>query len=156
MSTQPIPHLRDPDLELFEVWQHKLILRSVKIFVHQYPDIRRQLLQILFHAPISQQARTWKSFVVNLLRKQYSRLKSMISLQPPSKTDIPSSQFTSPGQHHGEPNIYQLSGHTHSWSDGTALCVKMKREWSLRPEGYCALSHGWIQGLLERGEHGRA
>jgi ankyrin repeat protein len=31
--------------------------------------------------------------------------------------------------------------------DGTALCVNVKGEWSLRSEGYCALSHVWIEGL---------
>jgi ankyrin repeat protein len=30
---------------------------------------------------------------------------------------------------------------------GTALCVNVKGEWSLRSEGYCALSHVWIEGL---------
>lgn len=31
--------------------------------------------------------------------------------------------------------------------DGTALCVNVDGEWSLRSEGYCALSHVWIEGL---------
>ena len=31
--------------------------------------------------------------------------------------------------------------------DGTALCVNVNGEWSLRSEGYCALSHVWIEGL---------
>lgn len=31
--------------------------------------------------------------------------------------------------------------------DGTALCVNVKGEWSLRSDGYCALSHVWIDGL---------
>ncbi|KAE8449006.1 hypothetical protein EG329_008594 [Mollisiaceae sp. DMI_Dod_QoI] len=31
--------------------------------------------------------------------------------------------------------------------DGTALCVNVKGEWSLRSEGYVALSHVWIEGL---------
>jgi ankyrin repeat protein len=34
-----------------------------------------------------------------------------------------------------------------SAKDGTALCVNVKGEWSLRSEGYCALSHVWIEGL---------
>jgi len=31
--------------------------------------------------------------------------------------------------------------------EGTALCVNIKGEWSLRSEGYCALSHVWSEGL---------
>ncbi|CZR58590.1 uncharacterized protein PAC_08482 [Phialocephala subalpina] len=31
--------------------------------------------------------------------------------------------------------------------DRTALCVNVDGEWSLRSEGYCALSHVWIEGL---------
>lgn len=31
--------------------------------------------------------------------------------------------------------------------EGKALCVNINGEWSLRSEGYCALSHVWIEGL---------